>query len=174
MIEPDYLDEYRPNVGVCLFNKSGQVWVGERSGFPDNMKGQDYHPWQMPQGGVDEGEAIIPAAARELKEETGVETVRLLALTPGWLVYDFPHGYKRRKGRNWKGQKQKWVAMLFEGPDDEIDLYADDHAEFQDWQWVELEEVPGLIVPFKRGVYEELAEAFTPLRDFLRDMADRL
>lgn len=171
MIEPDYLDQYRPNVGICLFNGSGEVWVGERNGVPGTLEGQFEHPWQMPQGGIDEGEDIILAALRELKEETGVETVRLLTITPGWLLYDFPDGYHRKKGRNWKGQKQKWVAMAFEGADDEIDLFADDHVEFRDWRWAELEQVPGLVVPFKRGIYEEITEAFLPLRDYIRDKA---
>jgi putative (di)nucleoside polyphosphate hydrolase len=162
----EILSEYRPNVGVVLFNSRGDVFFGRRIGdFADLGEDKDAYRWQFPQGGVDEKEDFVEAAFRELKEETGVVSARLLALTPGWLVYDFPKGYKKK---NWRGQRQKWAAMLFEGADDEIDLEADDHQEFDDWRWGELEEAPSLIVPFKRNVYRELATAFAPLRDYLR------
>jgi len=159
---------YRPNVGVALFNREGQVFFGRRpSGFTDLGDGPDQYRWQMPQGGVDADEDIVTAAFRELQEETGVASARLLTITPGWLAYDFPAGYKKK---NWRGQRQKWAAMLFEGNEAEVDLAADDHQEFDDWRWGELEEAPSLIVPFKRHVYEELMTAFTPLRDFLRNL----
>ena len=119
----------------------------------------------MPQGGVDNGEDITAAAFRELKEETGVVSARLLLITPGWLAYDFPPNYKRN---DWKGQRQKWAAMVFEGADTEFDLEADDHQEFDAWRWGDLEEAPSLIVPFKRKIYEELVTTFAPLRDFVR------
>ncbi|NWG91972.1 MAG: RNA pyrophosphohydrolase [Parvularculaceae bacterium] len=162
----EILSDYRPNVGVVLFNPLGDVFFGRRIGdFTDLGEDKDAFRWQFPQGGVDEKEDIVEAAFRELKEETGVSSARLLALTPGWLVYDFPKGYKKK---NWRGQRQKWAAMLFEGADAEIDLEADDHQEFDQWRWGELEEAPSLIVPFKRKIYQELATAFAPLRDFLR------
>ena len=162
----DYLNRYRPNVGVVLFNKDGLVWLGRRVGdFADLGKGPENWRWQMPQGGVDRREDIKTAAFRELKEETGVVTARLLSMTPGWLVYDFPLGYKKK---DWKGQRQKWAAMLFEGDETEIDVAADHKQEFDAWRWAELEETPSLIVPFKRHVYEELVAALAPLRDFLR------
>jgi len=162
----DVLGSYRPNVGVVLFNQRGGVFYGRRiSDFADFGEDKDAFRWQFPQGGIDADEDLIEAAFRELKEETGVSSARLLALTPGWLVYDFPAGYKKK---NWIGQRQKWAAMLFEGAESEIRLDADAHQEFDDWRWGELEEAPRLIVPFKRKVYEELAIAFAPLRDFLR------
>lgn len=165
----DVLKHYRPNVGVVLFNRRGDVFFGRRIGdFADLGEDKDAYRWQFPQGGVDSKEDIVDAAFRELKEETGVSSARLLAVTPGWLVYDFPRGYKKK---NWRGQRQKWGAMLFEGDDAEIDLAADAHQEFDDWRWGALEEAPELIVPFKRGVYEELVASFKPLRDFLRDRA---
>jgi putative (di)nucleoside polyphosphate hydrolase len=86
-------------------------------------------------------------------------------MTPGWLAYELPAGYKKK---HWRGQRQKWAAMLFEGDEAEIDLNADEKPEFDDWRWCELEETPSLIVPFKRHVYEELVGAFAPLRDFIR------
>ena len=152
---------YRPCVGVMLLNTAGLVFVGNRIDVPGDH-------WQMPQGGVDAGEDIEAAALRELKEETGVTSARLLLLTPGWLAYDFPADYQKK---NWKGQRQKWAAMMFEGDDKEIDREADDHQEFSDWRWGELEEAPSLIVPFKRKIYDELVAAFLPLRDFLRAQA---
>jgi len=133
----EILSDYRPNVGVVLFNPLGDVFFGRRIGdFTDLGEDKDAFRWQFPQGGVDEKEDIVEAAFRELKEETGVSSARLLALTPGWLVYDFPKGYKKK---NWRGQRQKWAAMLFEGADAEIDLEADDHQEFDQWRWGELE-----------------------------------
>jgi len=163
----DYLARYRPNIGVALFHRDGRVWFGRRvSGFADLGEGPDQWRWQMPQGGIDAGEEIEAAAFRELEEETGVASARLIALTPGWIAYDFPAGYKKK---NWIGQRQKWAAMLFEGDDSEIDLEADDTQEFDDWRWGELEDAPDLIVPFKRQVYAEMVRGFLPLRDFLRD-----
>ena len=165
--------KYRPNVGVVLFNPDGRVWYGRRVVNSDVL---DLGPenkdkswtWQMPQGGVDEGEDIETAAFRELKEETGVTSARLLMITPGWLAYDFPPQYKKKK---WRGQRQKWAAMIFTGDESEIDLDTDDHQEFDDWRWGELEDAPSLIVPFKRPVYEELVAGFAPLRDFIRASA---
>lgn len=164
MSQNDLLKRYRPNVGVVLFNRAGRVWYGRRTG---NFAGNGNSRWQMPQGGVDNGEDVVAAAQRELKEETGVTSARVLIVTPGWLAYDFPPGYTKN---NWKGQRQKWAAMIFEGDDTEINLEADDHQEFDQWRWGELEEASTLIVPFKRKIYEELITAFIPLRNFLREV----
>lgn len=166
MGQSDFLRRFRPNVGVVLFNRNGEVWFGRRiSDFSGLGEEPGDYRWQFPQGGVDPEEDIAAAAFRELKEETGVSSARLLMLTPGWIAYEFPAGYKKK---HWKGQRQKWAAMLFEGDDGEIDLQADDHQEFDDWRWGDLEDAPKLIVPFKRRVYEDLVTSLTPLRDFLR------
>jgi putative (di)nucleoside polyphosphate hydrolase len=167
----DVLKHYRPNVGIVLFNRKAEVFLGRRVGdFADLGEDRNAFRWQFPQGGVDANEDVRVAAFRELKEETGVSSARLLTLTPGWLVYDFPNGYRKKK---WRGQRQKWAAMLFEADDSEIDLEADDHQEFDDWRWAELEETSDLIVPFKRKVYDELVASLTPLRDYLRRMPTR-
>ncbi len=166
MLSDKRLKRYRPNVGVALFNRNGQVWVGRRIGkiatFGDDPGG---HRWQMPQGGIDAGENVASAAFRELAEETGVTTARLLVITPGWMAYDFP---TEEKKRDWKGQRQKWAAMIFEGEENEINLNAHHKQEFDEWRWVELEEATHLIVPFKRAIYAELTDSFTPLRDHIR------
>jgi putative (di)nucleoside polyphosphate hydrolase len=151
------LAQYRPNVGVVLFNSQGQVWLGRRSG------GEAPYSWQFPQGGVDEGEDLYDAARRELAEETGVVTTRLLGRTEDWVAYDFPPNYATSKAaRGWKGQKQIWFALEFAGEESEIRLDAHHQVEFDDWRWAELAETPALIVPFKRASYDAVALAFAP------------
>lgn len=148
---------YRPNVGVVLFHPDGKVWLGRRV----NTTGP--HSWQFPQGGVDAGEDLFEAAKRELAEETGVVSVALLGRTEGWIAYDFPAdhgGSKQAKG--WKGQRQVWFALRFEGQDSEIDLAAHSHPEFDAWRWGYLEEATDLVVPFKRQAYEAVVQAFLP------------
>ncbi len=152
------LRDYRPNVGIVLFNRDGRVWYGRRAGAPAP------HNWQFPQGGVDEGEELHEAARRELAEETGVVSTSLLGRTQDWVAYDFPPGAERgRKG--WKGQKQIWFALRFEGEEHEIDLNARHHVEFDAWRWGRLEEAAGLIVPFKRKAYAEVVKAFSRLTE---------
>lgn len=144
---------YRPCVGVVLFNPAGLVFVGRRIDT-------DIPAWQMPQGGIDPGEDLERAALRELQEEVGTANVDILGRTRDWLYYDLPPNLlgKVWKGR-YRGQKQHWFAMRFRGTDEEIDLNAH-HPEFADWKWVPLQSTPGLIVPFKRGIYETLVDEF--------------
>jgi putative (di)nucleoside polyphosphate hydrolase len=152
------LSDYRPNVGVVLFNARGRVWYGHRVGMAPEAG------WQFPQGGVDDGEALETAARRELAEETGVRSARLMARTPGWLTYDYPPDLRGAKAaRGWKGQKQVWFALRFEGDETEIDLTTDKHVEFDAWRWGELAEAPSLIVAFKRDVYVQVVGAFSGL-----------
>lgn len=147
---------YRKCAGVFLLNGAGQVWVGERNDTPG--------AWQMPQGGIDKGEAPRDAALRELEEETGTANVEYLAETPHWLKYDLPDDLQRRawKGK-WRGQMQKWFAYRYLGRDSEIDVLGVEKPEFDRWRWVEPHEVPVLIVGFKRPVYEALLEEFAPI-----------
>ncbi|WP_159978112.1 MULTISPECIES: RNA pyrophosphohydrolase [unclassified Novosphingobium] len=151
---------YRPCVGVMLVNADGKVFVGKRI---DTREG-DW--WQMPQGGVDDGEDLKAAAFRELWEETGVtkEHVKLLSQTKEELLYDLP---EELLGKLWKGkyrgQRQHWFLARFDGNDDGIDLEAHKPAEFCDWKWVDAELLPDLIVPFKKRVYRAVLEEFRAL-----------
>ncbi len=150
------LDLYRPNVGVVLFHADGRVWLGRRAGTPGP------HNWQVPQGGIDPGEAPEAAARRELAEESGARSVSLLGRTDGWVTYDFPAGYGGSKAaRGFKGQKQVWFAFRFDGEEAEFDLAAHVPAEFDAWRWGYLRETPALVVPFKRAAYEAVVGAFS-------------
>ena len=150
---------YRPCVGVMLINTDGRVFVGRRSDRSE--EGVDSTWWQMPQGGLDEGEEPEAGARRELAEETGVTSARFVARTQEWLAYDLPDELIgiAWEGR-YRGQKQLWFAARFEGPESEIDLGPrDGHVqEFDAWQWVTLAELPALVVPFKRKVYLSVIE----------------
>ena len=150
---------YRPCVGVMLINTDGRVFVGRRSDRSE--EGVDSTWWQMPQGGLDEGEEPEAGARRELAEETGVTSARFVARTQEWLAYDLPDELIgiAWEGR-YRGQKQLWFAARFEGPESEIDLEPRDghEQEFDAWQWVTLAELPALVVPFKRKVYLSVIE----------------
>ena len=152
----DELAAYRPNVGIVLFNAvDRQVWYGRRT------EAAEPHNWQFPQGGVDEGEDYYDAARRELAEETGVRSTRLLGRTEGWIAYDFPpEALGSKTARGWRGQKQIWFALEFDGDEAEIDLDAHKPAEFDAWRWGRLDEAPQLVVPFKRTAYEQVVGAF--------------
>lgn len=144
---------YRPCVGLALFNAEGRIFVGERIDSPG--------AWQMPQGGVDPGEEIIAAAYRELREEVGTDKADILEIADEKLSYEFPpdlpNAYLRE---NFRGQEQTWVALRFTGTAEDIDLNAHDPAEFKAWQWVELERIVDLIVPFKRDLYRDVIAKF--------------
>jgi putative (di)nucleoside polyphosphate hydrolase len=157
---------YRPCVGVVLLNREGLAFIGRRAGATAEHGAGDT-AWQMPQGGIDEGEAPLAAATRELYEETNVRRAVLLAEAPEWFAYDLPPAVAGEawKGR-YRGQTQKWFAFRFEGDDGEIDVArpggGEHKAEFDRWRWERLDRLPGLIIPFKRRVYEQVAEAFAP------------
>ncbi|MFL5297662.1 MAG: RNA pyrophosphohydrolase [Phenylobacterium sp.] len=149
------LDLYRPNVGVVLFHPDGRVWLGKRAATPGPWC------WQFPQGGVDPGEDLEAAARRELAEETGAVSASVLGRTEGWVAYDFPESYGGAKAaRGWKGQKQVWFALRFDGEEGEFDLAAHPPPEFEAWRWAYLDEAVDLVVPFKRAAYEAMATAF--------------
>lgn len=159
---------YRPCVGVALFNEAGKVFIGRRKPDRSAQANRVEYAWQMPQGGIDPGEDPFAAALRELYEETNIRSVSLLAESPEWYRYDLPADVLGRgfKGR-YRGQKQKWFALRFTGEEREIDVRnpaeGAHRPEFIDWRWEALYNLPGLIVPFKRGVYEQVCRDFAHL-----------
>jgi putative (di)nucleoside polyphosphate hydrolase len=154
---------YRPCVGIALFNRAGLVFVGKRRPERVGNDIDETYAWQMPQGGIDDGESPYEAALRELYEEAGVRSVSLLAEAPEWYAYDLPFAVAGRAWRGrYRGQTQKWFALCFDGADDEIDIrHPGGHKpEFDAWRWERLDRLPALIIPFKRAVYEKVVAAF--------------
>ncbi|MEM7299559.1 MAG: RNA pyrophosphohydrolase [Pseudomonadota bacterium] len=154
---------YRPNVGICLINSHGKIWVGkgESSGPEIVEPGRE---WQMPQGGIDDDRDIVEAAKRELFEETGARTVETLAVTEDWWTYDFPiQGEPPHKLAPFCGQTQRWVLFRFTGDDSEFDISAqsvDEPAEFFEWRWADPQTVVDRVVPFKYQQYSRVLNAF--------------
>lgn len=148
---------YRLGVGAVLVNADGLVLVAQRLDTPGDA-------WQMPQGGIDEGEDPAQAVFRELEEEIGTANAEIIGETQDWLVYDLPKALRKTiwKGR-YRGQKQKWFVLRYLGEDADIDLEAHKHPEFSTWKWVEFHTIPDLIVPFKRDLYQDIVDAFQPL-----------
>jgi putative (di)nucleoside polyphosphate hydrolase len=150
---------YRPNVGAVLFGPDGRVLVCRRADLP-NAEGVP-GGWQLPQGGLDEGEDPRAAVLRELAEEIGTDRAEIIGEHPGWLIYDLPPGLLGvALGGRYRGQRQKWFALRFLGTDADIRLDADPHPEFDAWRWADLAELPALAVTFKRAIYAELARSF--------------
>jgi len=153
---------YRPCVGLMLLNHRGQVFVAQRV----DQRGE---AWQMPQGGIDKGEDPRDAAFRELREEIGTANAEVLAESDTWRRYDLPaHLVPKVWGGKYRGQTQRWFALLFHGTDSDIDLEAH-HPEFRTWCWVDIDRLPELIVPFKRDVYSTVIAEFRPIVAQLRD-----
>jgi putative (di)nucleoside polyphosphate hydrolase len=153
---------YRQCVGMMLINPAGLVFIGRRAGGVEHAA--DNFVWQMPQGGVDDGEDTWAAAMRELYEETSARSVEKLGEISEWLTYDIP---RTVAGRAWigryRGQRQKWYAIRFTGSDSEINVEnpGDGYKpEFVSWRWEPMQNLPGLIVPFKRPVYERVVREF--------------
>ena len=141
----------RSGVGIVVLNKENKVFVAKRIDNPKNF-------WQMPQGGVDEGEDFLKAAYRELEEETSIKNVKLIKELDGTITYELPD---RLLGLIWKGkyrgQKQKWFLMRFVGVDNEINIKTK-HPEFLEWKWVELDKITDSVVDFKLHVYREVKD----------------
>lgn len=156
---------YRPCVGLTLINRDGLVFIGQRRSEAGPEHVDNGHSWQMPQGGIDPGEEPYAAALRELYEETSVRSAALLGEAPDWYGYDLPPAVHRRAWRGrYRGQMQKWFALRFTGDDREIEIHnpggGRHRSEFNAWRWERLDRLPGLIIPFKRPVYEKVVEAF--------------
>jgi putative (di)nucleoside polyphosphate hydrolase len=161
---------YRPCVGIMVLNAAGQVWIGRRHDAPGEPEGPGAW-WQMPQGGIDEEEDPARAALRELDEETGIRSVKIIAESPIWYTYDLPERLRPKAwGGRYRGQKQKWFVVRFSGPETEIALDRPGHKpEFDAWRWANLDELVGLIVPFKRAVYEQVVRDFAAVVKPQRD-----
>lgn len=150
---------YRPNVGVALFNRHGQVLVARRVDLPGTANRPAI--WQLPQGGIDEGEDPRTAVLRELREEIGTDRAEIIAEHPDWLSYDLPpHLLGRVLGGRYRGQRQRWFALRFTGADSDIRLDLDPHPEFDAWKWLQLAELPQQAVGFKQPIYSILAVSF--------------
>ncbi len=153
---------YRPCAGLTVINHDGLVFVGRRAGGPEHIDAT--HVWQMPPGGIDEGEDPYKAALRELYEETNIQSVEKLGEIAGWITYDIPREIVGQAwGGKYRGQKQKWYALRFTGDDREINVTAPaggHEPEFIDWRWVEMRDLPDLVVPFKRQTYERVVREF--------------
>ena len=146
---------YRPAAAVMLINAERQVWVGQRL---DNA----LDAWQMPQGGLDPDEDPLEGALRELEEETGIrrDLVEIIARAKEELLYDLPDDLIGKVWKEpWRGQRQTWFLARFLGEDEDVNIETKD-PEFRAWRWVDSDQLPHLIVPFKKKLYEDVLEAF--------------
>lgn len=156
MRAPGSIEKYRKGVGIMLLNSRGEVFVARRANLAEEG-------WQMPQGGIDDGEDPRKAAFRELKEEIGTDNAEVIEESRDWVCYDFPEEIRlRTRDGRWIGQRQKWFVMRFKGEDSEIDLRTS-HPEFACWKWVAVQGLPSLVVSFKRQVYLDLLDEFAAL-----------
>ncbi len=144
---------YRLGVGLTIFNNEGKVFVGERIDTPN--------AWQMPQGGIEPNEDIKSAALREMKEEIGTNNADIIRIAKHSIRYDLPDDIAQKiwNGK-YRGQEQIWIALRFNGQDNDIDLNTFEYPEFSAWQWVTLDKIPDLIIPFKREMYKQVARMF--------------
>ena len=161
MTQSPSADVYRRGVGLVVFNAQGLVWIGKRN--PLTNAYQDTPQWQLPQGGIEAQESPWNAAVRELHEETGISTELTLFLgETDWLTYTIPPAFIG-KTSSYKGQHQKWFALRFLGKDHQINTDVVAPPEFIAWRWEELSKITSLVIPFKRGVYEQVIHAFRGL-----------
>jgi len=150
---------YRPNVGAVLFSRSGEIFIARRADL-SNAEGTP-GGWQLPQGGIDPSEDPRVAVLRELEEEIGIGDAAIIGEHPDWLTYDLPvELLGKALGGRYRGQRQRWFALRFNGRDSDIHLDLDPHPEFDAWRWAPLSDLPGMAVAFKRPIYGILAQSF--------------
>ena len=158
----------RKAVGIILARDDGKIWTGKRK-IGIGVRANEKNLWQMPQGGIDSGESPENAAYRELEEETGTNSAEIIFTLDEWLEYNLPPELiGKALGGKFKGQKQKWFLMIFKGEDSDFNL--DGHiAEFDEWTWRNIEEMPDLVVDFKKELYLKLVEKFSPIKDKIKN-----
>ncbi|MDN5247762.1 MAG: RNA pyrophosphohydrolase [Wolbachia endosymbiont of Tyrophagus putrescentiae] len=154
-------NKYRPCVGIMLFNKKGDIFTGKR--FDSNTY------WQMPQGGIDDGEKLEQAALRELLEEVGTNKIEIIAKSKDWISYDLPEEMvPEHWNGQYSGQKQIWFLMKFLGDDQDININYSDHPEFKEWCWQSVNNIIANAIPFKKAVYEAVIDEFYPIIEILK------
>lgn len=157
IVVPRYIDlPYRRGVGIMIVNKDKKVFVGKRIDCKNNS-------WQMPQGGIDGDETVLEAGIREMYEETNIKNADIISETRGWLYYDIPEFLIGKLwGGRYRGQKQKWILAKFYGNDAEIDI-TKNNREFKLWKWVNIDDLPNMVISFKKQIYSSVICDFHPL-----------
>ena len=156
---------YRPCVGAALFNYNGYVWVGKRA-LQIAIESDEF--WQMPQGGIEDGETPEIAVLREIREETGLENIEIISEIKEWLYYDLPRNLVNKIWNGqYRGQRQKWFAVKFKGEDKDVCLTGQKKPEFSEWKWARLCELPDLVVPFKLEIYKTIVNQFNDIPNSL-------
>ena len=157
---------YRQCAGIVLFNGSGMVLVGKRID-------QITEAWQMPQGGIDENEEPLEAALRELKEEINTANVEILAESKNWYTYDLPKNLREKLWKGmYRGQNQKWFAMKYLGDDNQIQPQSVEKPEFNDWKWIDIEDLPRVAIKFKQDIYRSISVEFYEISKSLKQKID--
>ena len=151
---PDH-EQYRPNVGIVIFNKNANIWIGKRADI------KKLCAWQMPQGGIDTNESALKAAIREIYEETGIKSIKHIASINEWIKYKLPIDIVKNKWNGkFVGQMQKWFLFYFFGDDSEVNINSYKNPEFSAWKWANINEIQEMAAPFKRSVYKSVVREF--------------
>jgi len=150
-------NKYRPNVGAVIFNKNGYIWIGERADIQNSSE------WQMPQGGIDKDENPRTALFREVYEETGIKSIKIIDQTKKWIKYIIPKDISKNKWNGkYIGQKQKWFLLYFHGNEDEININLSNKPEFKSWKWDKINNIEDIVPKFRKNVYKEVFKYFLP------------
>jgi len=158
------LNKYRSNVGAVIFNKKGHIWFGERSDIKNSSE------WQMPQGGIDKNENAEKAIFREVYEETGIKSIKIIDQINAWIKYEIPKQIAKKKWNGkYIGQKQKWFLLYFYGEEKEINIDISDKIEFKSWKWDEASNIENNVPKFRKNVYKKVFSKFlTKINNFIQ------